>query len=109
QGRRITAEPALVRRDRAPIRVSSAAGAQRGSAAAFGGGTYFAAWVEQRRSGPEADVVDVYGTRLRSSDGAPLDPAGILLASGASANRPAVATDGTDFLIAWDDGDRVRA
>jgi MYXO-CTERM domain-containing protein len=58
---------------------------------AFGGGNYLTVWID----GDNA----LRGARVRASDGTVLDPGGLAIAPSASA--PAIASDGTDFLVAW--------
>jgi hypothetical protein len=83
-----------------------------GSAAAVGNGIYLVVWSEQV-SGEEAP--DILGVRVRTSDGARLDARPLRISSGApSADyEPAVAFDGTNFLVVWQGaqlyGARVRA
>ncbi|UCF80198.1 MAG: hypothetical protein JSV08_06675 [Acidobacteriota bacterium] len=74
-------------------------GANRPSVAS-NGTDYFVAWQDDR-NGTDSDV---YGARLASSDGAVLDPTGIAVSTAASGQEyPSVASDGTDYFIAWTD------
>lgn len=75
-------------------------GAQYTPSIAFGNGVYLVAWVDLL-TGFEA----IYGTRVRASDGVVLDPRGIVISTNLGAKyRSAIAFDGTNFLVVWDDG-----
>jgi hypothetical protein len=77
--------------------VSTATGQQVQPALACAAGTCLAAWRDQRNGGP-----DVYGARIGGSG--VLDPAGIAISRASSSQGlPAVAGDGTRFLVAWSD------
>jgi hypothetical protein len=79
--------------------VSSEVRGQGRPSVAFGGGLYMVVW-QDRRSG----VWDVYGARV-SPSGAVLDRKGLAIcASSGAQRRPAVAYDGTDFVVVWEDG-----
>ncbi len=77
-----------------------AAGQQRNApAVAFDGATYLVVWQEQR---PGASR-DIYAARV-SGAGVVLDPLGIPISKAAgSQGAPAVAFDGSSFLVAWQD------
>ena len=67
---------------------------------AFGGSTFLAVWADQRDSGR----YDIYGSRITAA-GAIQDPNGIPIATAEFNQRePAVAYNGTDFLVVWSDG-----
>jgi len=92
----------LVRRgglilDPAPASISTAPNDQINCAAAFVDTTYLVVW-EDYRSGATQKI---YGTRVTRS-GRLLDSAGIRI-SHADSRRPAVAADGTDFLVVWEE------
>lgn len=79
-------------------------------AVAFGGGVYLVAWMHYGNTS-----YDILAARVRGSDGALLDPGSITL-SVASGDQyyPAVASSGSEFLVAWTGGPglvsaRVRA
>ncbi|KFE70727.1 hypothetical protein DB31_5769 [Hyalangium minutum] len=75
-------------------------------AIAAGGGLYFVAWTVTTSS----SNLDVLGTRVRASDGAVLDVNGISLGVGSAHQlNPAVASNGSDFLVVWDDSSDIRA
>src|SRR6185295_17422944 len=66
-------------------------------AVAFDGTNYLVAWEDRR--GP---VPLIYGNRVRASDGALLDGAnGFQIGSSFSSVGPAVAFDGTNWLVAF--------
>jgi len=71
---------------------------QGDQAVAFDGTNYLVVWSDYR-----GDNLDIYGARV-TVGGSVLDPSGILI-SGADMNQrsPAVAFDGTTYLVAWQD------
>ncbi|WP_240487195.1 DUF5011 domain-containing protein [Hyalangium minutum] len=82
---------------------------------AAGNGIYLAVWVEGSSA---ANSLDVLGVRVRASDGVRLDATPIFIGSGSTTQyRPAVAFDGDNFLVVWEQissyplvyGARVRA
>jgi len=95
-GIRLTPDGAAA--DSTSIRISPTSGEQAVAAAAYGGSDYLVVW-EQGRLRER----DVCGARV-GHDGAVLDTAGILI-SGSPWEQcaPAVESDGTDFLAAWQD------
>ena len=77
----------------------SAAGDQESPAAAFDGENFLLVWHDYRCS----LAGDIYGTRV-SQTGVVLDKCGIAIAVTASSQMyPAVAFDGTNFLVVWED------
>jgi hypothetical protein len=68
---------------------------------AFDGTNYLVIWTESRSDGAGFNI---WGARV-SPDGVVLDPGGfpISTASGAQ-STPALAFDGTNFMVVWDDG-----
>lgn len=84
------------------------------SAVAAGNGIYFLVWLETTGGGSDPNVV---GVRIRESDGVRLDSTPIAIATtGSTEVRPAVAFDGTNFLVVWEAdyggtirGRRIRA
>jgi hypothetical protein len=99
------------------ITVTSAVRTQEDPVVAFGAGSFFVAWEDDR----VGTNFDLYGARVRSSDGVVLDPAGIALSTVPTSEfLSRVAFDGTYFLTIWQDlrtggidvniyGARVRA
>ncbi len=80
------------------IAVSTAANSQTSPAMAFDGTNYLVVW-DDARSGTN----DVYGARV-SASGVVLDPGGIQITNtpSVSEGEPAVAFDGTNYLVVWD-------
>jgi hypothetical protein len=74
-----------------------ASGAQDAPAVAFDGTNYLVVWDDYR----SATSIGVFGARV-SRTGVLLDPTGIAIATGPGDHAgPAVAFDGTNFLVAW--------
>jgi hypothetical protein len=82
--------------DSPALRVLRGIPAQRMPAAAFGGGNYLVAWQDFR----EDDGPHIRVARVRP-DGTLLDKNGLRLPSAPGASGPAVASDGRDFLVVW--------
>jgi MYXO-CTERM domain-containing protein len=83
------------------IPISTADGDQTQPAVAADGGEFMVVWLD-RRHGPSADI---YGARVRGSDGALLDPIGIPISTAANdQSAPAVAAHGGFALVVWQDG-----
>ncbi len=98
---RVSAQGAVL--DTAGITVSAASGQQMSPALAFGSGVYLVVWEDGRSSNA------IYGARV-TPQGTVLDPDGIAIASGtAGMNSPAVAFDGSDFVVVWEDDRPGRA
>src|SRR5215203_2658288 len=97
-GARVT--PAGVVLDAGGIPIATAAGEQTAADVAFDGTNYLVTWTDgSGSSGPE-----VYGARVTTA-GTLLDPDGILISiAGSSQSSAAVAFDGTNYLITWEDG-----
>ncbi len=74
---------------------------QREPAVALGGANALVVWEEDRAAGSS---IDLFAARLRLSDGAILDgyPISVAMAAGEQV-APAVAWDGTDFVVIWQD------
>lgn len=76
-----------------------AGGDQRRPSVAWGGSQYLVVWQDNRGGVP----YEIFGARV-SAAGTVLDPAGLIISAATDAQiTPAVASDGTDFLVAWDD------
>ncbi|MDC0713220.1 DUF5011 domain-containing protein [Stigmatella sp. ncwal1] len=111
--RLVTAGQLHVSQERAPA-LPALYGGSFGSAIAEGNGMYFVAWSRIRETPLHPEIV---GVRVRISDGAVLDPIPLSLSGEHYATlQPAVAFDGTNFLVVWSnidipriDGARVRA
>ena len=85
--------------DGSGIAVSTAAEDQLEPAVAFDGTNFLVVWADYR-SGTTADI---YATRV-SKAGVVLEPAGFALSAAANSERePAVAFDGTNYLVVWTD------
>src|SRR6218665_1428056 len=85
------------------LELSKGPGARSSPAVSFAGGHFLVVWEDRR---VDASVSELYGTRIRASDGAVLDASGIPIAT-APANRPygsnfAVGSDGNRFLVLWE-------
>ncbi|WP_157758287.1 Ig-like domain-containing protein [Cystobacter fuscus] len=80
------------------VRISTSANAQEQPAVASNGTDFLVVWEDQRGSD-----FDLYGTRV-SGTGTVLDPSGLIL-SNRSSNQlyPSVASNGTDYLVVWQD------
>ncbi len=88
--------------DSPPIAISVAPYDQRSPTIAYDGTNYLVAW-EDRRTWTSSDI---YAARLTTA-AVLLDPAGIVVSNAASDQiTPAVAFDGTNFTVTWQD--RVR-
>jgi hypothetical protein len=73
---------------------------QRQAVAASAGDVTLLVWSQYSRDGNE----NIRGMRVRKSDGALLDATPLCIACGPrSEYAPAVASNGTDFLVTWDD------
>jgi hypothetical protein len=85
--------------DASAIVLAAATGHQRNPAVAFDGTNYLVVWEDTRTS----FTPDIHGTRV-SPAGAVLDPAGLTLCTRSNAQEhPALAFDGTNYLLVWDD------
>jgi hypothetical protein len=85
--------------DPLPFTVSAARKAQSNPAAASNGTDFLVVWSDLRN-----DTADICAARV-SQGGAVLDTAGILVCNATGAQiQPAVAYNGTDYLVAWQDG-----
>jgi hypothetical protein len=80
------------------IAVSTAAGWQYFPAVASDGSDFLVVWQEERDSGG----TDIYGARVNSSGGI-LDPGGFAITAPSDTHsRPALAFNGTNFLVVWE-------
>ena len=76
---------------------------QRQPAAAFGADVCLVAWSDGSRD-IDRPTADIYCARIDAMTGKPLDPQGIRLCSAADLQEwPVVASDGSGFLVVWQD------
>jgi hypothetical protein len=102
-GARVTTSGSV--RDTAGIAISTAANEQSYPAVTFGGTDYLVVWMDLR-SGEGSPSADIYGARVDTS-GVVLDTTGIAISTAANEQcDPAVAFDGANFLVVWDDRGR---
>lgn len=95
-GARVAVDGTVV--DSLPANFSLAASDQSAAAASFDGTNYLVVWHELRNGG-----YDICGVRV-APDGSVLDPYGIpVCISPADQEQPAVAFDGENFLVVWQD------
>ncbi|WP_163999301.1 Ig-like domain-containing protein [Pyxidicoccus caerfyrddinensis] len=84
--------------DGAGLAIARAAQAQSLPSVASNGTDYFVVWEDARAGNP-----DVFGTRVTSA-GAVLEDSGLAIASESHSQvTPSVASNGTDYLVAWED------
>jgi hypothetical protein len=84
--------------DLSSLLLSTAAGDQRSPAVASHGTDYLAAWQEARNGSS-----DIYGARVANT-GEVLDPSGLALSMDHNTEQaPAVESNGTDYLVVWQD------
>ena len=84
--------------DSTPIAISNAGYYQMYPAVGFDGTSFLVVWSDTR-----SGYSDIYGARV-TRDGAVLDTAGfVITAESSSQLMPAIAFDGTNFLVVWDD------
>jgi hypothetical protein len=96
-GARVSAGGSVL--DPAGIAISTAPNGQGEPSVAFDGTNYLVAWDDVRNGA----YIDIYGARV-SVGGSALDPAGIAISTSANSQMyPAVAFDGTNYLVAWSD------
>ena len=98
-GARVSAAGAV--QDTSGVPISTAAGPQFAPALASNGTDFLVAW-QDARSDPSFDVYDIYGARV-SAAGAVQDAAGIPISAAPSDQvAPALAWNGTNNLVAWE-------
>ena len=96
-GARVTPQGTVL--DTEGIAISQASGDQLSTAVGFDGANFLVVWQDDR----DSNGWDIYGARV-SPQGAVLDSAGILMSLAANEQSyPAVASDGTNFLVVWAD------
>jgi hypothetical protein len=84
--------------DPSGIPISTAVEDQSQAALAFDGTNYLVVWTDRRNNFHAA----IYGTRVSRAGGV-LDPSGIPVSTGDEQREPAVAFDGTNYLVVWTD------
>jgi hypothetical protein len=83
------------------IPISTATNNQQYPSVAFDGTNYLAVWQDKRAGYPD---IDIYGTRINQA-GTILDPDGIPVSTAQLYQEfPAVAFDGINYLVVWQDG-----
>ena len=82
------------------IHVSGGDGDRFEPAVAASGADFFVAWTYR---GPSTNGLDIYATRVRGSDGAVLDPAGIPISTAASDQDQAAIGLRDQYLVLWRD------
>jgi len=76
---------------------------QRHPASAFGKTVYLVAWCDGTRQA-DKPTADIYCARVEAGTGKALDPKGIPICTATDLQEwPAVAFDGTNFLVVWQD------
>ena len=99
-GARVSAAGAVL--DATGIVIAEALNAQQAPAVAFDGTNYFVVWSDGRRG----SGTDIYGARV-SQAGVVLEPNGVAVSTstafGLLKDNPAVAFDGTNYLILWEE------
>jgi hypothetical protein len=96
-GARVTPHGDLL--DTSSIALTGAANTQQNPVVASDGSNYLVVWTDVRG----ADQ-DIYGARVTQA-GVVLDPAGFAISQAVGyQNYPAVAFDGADYLVVWEDG-----
>ncbi|UCF80588.1 MAG: hypothetical protein JSV08_08795 [Acidobacteriota bacterium] len=104
-GARVRASDGVVL-DSSGIRVSGWLADDESPSVTSNGTDYFTVWHDCRKSflGDCTFDIDIYGSRVRASDGARLDLFGIPISTAASfQTAPSVVSDGTDYLVVWQD------
>ena len=102
-GTRVTAAGAVTDGAATGLALSTAAGGQGVPAVASNGTDYLVVWQDTRGGGASSDI---YGTRVTAADGGVTDGVATGLALSTATDRqqyPAVASNGTDYLVAWFD------
>ncbi len=76
---------------------------QRQPAVAYGAGVFLVAWSDGSRQA-DRPAANIYCARIDAATGKSLDPQGVLVCGAADLQEwPAVAFDGTNFLVVWQD------
>lgn len=81
------------------LTISTASQNQQNPAVAFDGANYFVVWQDYRNV-----VWDIYGGRVRASDGALFDGSGLAISLASyDQSSPVVAFGGTEYFVVWQD------
>jgi hypothetical protein len=96
RGTRVTTGGVVL--DPSGFTISSANSWQFSAAISWDGTNYFVVWEDER-----ASPTEIYGTRV-SPAGVVLDPEGIRISNGSTAESPAIDFDGVNYLVTWEDG-----
>lgn len=99
----VRVSPAGTLLDTSGIPIGVAKAGQNDPAVAWDGTNWMVTWVDTRTNGNG----DVYAARV-SGTGSVLDPAGIAVATGGTRTYPAIAFDGTNYLITHVNNSIVR-
>ena len=86
--------------DETPLRIATGSQVEHKPAAAFDGTNFLVTWEDHRQGSPQ-----LYGARVRASDGAVLDTPRLISkspVSGFPQSNASVAFDGTNFLVTWE-------
>lgn len=100
-GKRVAIDGTVL--DASPLVLSSASGFQTDVAVACAIGNCLAVWEDARA----VTSTQTIGTRVDTSAGIVRDPLGLVFAG--NSNDPDVASDGTNYLVAWTAGTAQRA
>lgn len=100
-GMRITRD--LTRLDLSPLAICTAEDAQSEPAVAWNGSSFLVTWTDRRNlSLPPNYSVDVYGARV-SPTGAVTPVTGAICNAAGDQRSTSITSDGSDFLVAWED------
>jgi hypothetical protein len=104
-GARVASDGTVLDPTPTDIAVSTAANTQQYPSVASNGTDYFVVWEDLRNGSTNRDI---YGARVRASDGylhdGPPDTGGIAVSTAANDQEdPSVASNGTDYFVAWED------
>jgi hypothetical protein len=89
--------------DPSGIEIGLSPNTQRLPSVASNGTYWLIVWVDYRDY-DISEETDLYGVRVRESDGVVLDPPGIAVCTASGdQGSPSVASNGTDFFVAWED------
>jgi hypothetical protein len=87
--------------DAAPIRIAEGPAHRLNPAVSFAGEHFLVVWSQSQVGEPRADGI-ILGARVKSADGAVVDAPFRISADAATGElTPAVASDGTNFLVTW--------